>query len=619
MDRNTIIGLVLIGVIMIVFSIYNTPSKEELAKQKHTLDSLSLAQIKEKQDSVVKTAQFKAARHPDSSQVTKSAIKDTSIFSNDSTGTNEKFTTVDLDKMKVTFTNKGGEIYSVEIKNYKTWDKKPLILFSNNEDSFSYEFFVHGKKINTGNLYFTCDKGNLQLKGQEKETISFRSYAGSSGKYIEEQYQFTGNSYEINYSFNLVNMDSLIPANRDITLDWNESLNKLEENPDDERRYTAIYYKFLGEDVDNLSPRSNDSKTSLPKLEWISFKQHFFNSTLIYSQGFEDGNLSVANAGTGKELKLMHADANLSYSPQPKLSYNMQWYFGPNSFYGLKKLGIGLEQIIPLGYTPFQWISTPVNKWIIIPIFYFLSKYISNYGIIILLLTIFLRIVLLPFTYKSFLSGAKMKVLKPEIDELKDKYKGDQTKFGQEQMKLFQKAGVSPLGGCLPLLFQMPILVAMYSFFPSSIELRQQHFLWVKDLSSYDSIYNFSTNIPLIHQFYGNHVSLFTLLMLVSQILMSWYNSQYAVGMNNQMKWMQYIFPIFLVGIFNSLPAALTYYYFLSNILSLIIMVIIREFFIDEKAIHAQIQENKKKTPKRGGWMERLEKMQREQQKKNKR
>ncbi len=311
----------------------------------------------------------------------------------------------------------------------------------------------------------------------------------------------------------------------------------------------------------------------------------------------------------------MHADVSLTYSPLPKQSYNMQWYFGPNSYYGLKKLDIGLEQIIPLGYFPFQWISAPVNKWIIIPTFYFLSKYISNYGIIILLLTILLRIILLPLTYRSFLSGAKMKVLKPEIDELKEKYKNDQTKFTQEQMKLSQKAGVSPLGGCLPLLLQMPILVAMYSFFPSSIELRQQHFLWAKDLSSYDSIYNFSTSIP----FYGNHVSLFTLLMLASQLAMTWYNSQYAVGMNNQMKWMQYVFPFILLGLFNNFSAALTYYYFLSNVISLILMIIIREYFIDEKAIHAQIQENKKKTPKRGGWMERLEKMQREQQKKIKR
>ncbi len=280
MDRNTIIGLVLIVVLMILFGIYKMPSKEQLAKQKHTLDSLNLVQLKEKQDSISRFIRIKTTTHADTSaaiqsQVVKS-IADTSVFSTGSTETTEKFTTVENDKMKVTFINKGGEIYSVEIKNYKTWDQKPLILFNNGEDTFNYQFFARSKKINTGNLFFTCDKGDLHLNGQQKETISFRSYAGNSRRYIEQLYEFTGNSYEINYSFNLINMDSLIPANRDITLDWNESLNKLEENPDNERIYTTVYYKFLGEDVDNLSTRSNDSKNSLPKLEWISFQTTLF-------------------------------------------------------------------------------------------------------------------------------------------------------------------------------------------------------------------------------------------------------------------------------------------------------------------------------------------------------
>ena len=611
MDRNTIIGLVLIAAILIGLTYYNTPSKEQLAKEKHTLDSLNLAQQRERQDSITKTAQFKSA-YTDTSHVSKVTTPAT-VFDGDTSARTEKFTTFENDKMKVTFSNKGGKIYSVEIKNYKTWDQKPLFLFANGENAFSYQFFTGNLKVTTGDLFFTSDKGDQHISGQQKQTISFRSYAGNTKRYIEQQYQFTGNSYEISYSFNLVNMDSLIPANQqNINLVWNTSLNKLEENPDNERTYTTVYYKFLGSDVDNLSTRSDDNKKLPGSLEWISFKQHFFTSTLIYPTGFQDGILSVTNDLSNKKLKTMNADVNLVYAHQPVQSYNMQWYFGPNSYNGLKQMHIGLEQIIPLGYGIFEWMSAPVNKWIIIPTFYFLNKYISNYGIIILLLTILLRIILLPFTYRSFLSGAKMKVLKPEIDELKAKYKDDQTKFGQEQMKLFQKAGVSPLGGCLPMLFQLPILVAMYAFFPSSIELRQEHFLWAKDLSSYDSIYNFSAAIP----FYGNHVSLFTLLMLVSQLLMTWYNSQYAVGMNNQMKWMQYIFPVILLGVFNSLSAALTYYYFLSNILSLLLMVIIREYFIDEKAIHAQIQENKKKTPKKGGWIERLEKMQREQQKK---
>jgi YidC/Oxa1 family membrane protein insertase len=310
----------------------------------------------------------------------------------------------------------------------------------------------------------------------------------------------------------------------------------------------------------------------------------------------------------------MTAELFLPYKHTQRNDYAMQFYFGPNKYEDLRKLGNGMEGIVPLGWGFFSWFAAPINRYCIIPLFDLFSMFISNYGIIILLMTVLIKVVLMPFTYRSLLSAAKMKVIKPEIDELKAKYKDDQAKFGQEQLKLFQKAGVSPLGGCLPMALQLPFLVAMYSFFPISIELRQKAFLWATDLSSYDSIYNFPHGFSL--PWYGDHVSLFTLLMTATSILTAVYNNQLN-SVSGQAKWMQYIFPIMLLGIFNNLPAALTYYYFLSNVITFGLQWIVQNYFLDHAAIHKQIQERKKMpAKKKSGFLARLEEMQREQAKK---
>ena len=306
----------------------------------------------------------------------------------------------------------------------------------------------------------------------------------------------------------------------------------------------------------------------------------------------------------------MKADLVMSYDKnQNDLNFPMRFYFAPNNYYQLKDMNIGLENIIPLGYGIFSAIAAPITKYFILPSFRILSSFISNYGIIILIMTLVLRLILLPLTYRSFRSAAKMRVLQPEIQVLRDKYKNDQAALGQEQMKLFRQAGVNPLGGCIPLLLQLPILAAMYSFFPQSIELRQQSFLWTKDLSTYDSILNFGFSIP----FLGDHLSLWTLLMTAVSIFMAVYNNQFT-GATAQMKWMTYVTPILLLGIFNSQPAAMTYYWTISNLITLLFQILIREFFIDEDAIHRQMQENKKKPKKKSGFQQRLEDMMRQQQ-----
>jgi YidC/Oxa1 family membrane protein insertase len=381
-----------------------------------------------------------------------------------------------------------------------------------------------------------------------------------------------------------------------------------------ERNSTSLYFRYWNDDVENISERGTGQITASSKVQWVSFKHHFFNSTLIATRPFDSGIfLTEYEADSTSYVKQMQAEIMLPYSGEASVSYPMQWYFGPNSYQDLRRLDLELQKIIPLGVGLFGGISLPINKYFIIPVFNFLNNYSMNYGVIILIMTILLRILLFPLNYRSFVSAAKMRVLKPELDELREKYKADQQRFGQEQLKLFRQAGVNPLGGCLPLLVQLPILAAMYTFFPLSIELRQQGFWWATDLSTYDSVLNLNFAIP----FYGNHVSLWTLIMTITSIAFAVYNNQLS-GITGQMKWMTYIFPVMLLGIFNSLPSALTYYYTLTNVFSFLQQWIIKKFILNEDAIHRQIQENKKKPMKKSGWQERLEKLARQQQQQRK-
>ncbi len=612
MDKNTIIGLVLIGALLLVWSIYNQPSKEQLAFQKHVQDSIELVNKQVQKDEATKAANTKTSS-PELSAIdttpAKVALVNAGYFS-DSTNTHEDFLTIENDVLKVTLTNKGGRVYSVELKKYKTHEGKNMVLFESSSSEFSYVFFSGTSQINTSDIYFKTENKSVLVTGKDSSTIQYRAYL-SADKYIEQTYTIRPSSYMIGYNLLLKGLDSIITQNNQfLTLIWKQRLLNGEHTITDNKTYSSVYYKYPNESASSLSLTADASDKFPAALQWISFKQHFFNSSIIAPKIFEQGNAKVSLDTGTVFVKTMKAELVMPYEHNKENSYAMNFYFGPNHYQSLRKFGIGLEEIVPLGWGIFSWFATPINKYFILPLFNLLNDFISNYGIIILIMTLLIRGITLPLTYKSMVSAAKMKVLKPEIDELKEKYKDDQGKFGQEQMKLFGKAGVNPLGGCLPLLIQIPILTAMYSLFPNAIELRMQPFLWAKDLSSYDSIWNFPNHFSL--PFYGDHVSLFTLLMTVTQIIMAVYTSQ----MNNvtgQMKWMQYIFPVMLLGIFNNLSAALTYYYFLFNLFSIIMQWGVQKYMIDEKAIHAQIQENKKKTPKKLGFMARLEDMQKKQ------
>ena len=614
MDRNAIVGFVLIALIFIGYMIYNAPTKEEMERAKHKQDSIALVQKQQHLADSLQQVSPKADSTKGSS-LHSQGIASQGIFK-DSLAAGEQLVIIENEVMKVTLSSKGGKVISVELKKYRTYDQKPLELFEQNSTKFGYSFFSGTNQVSTNEILFTPVGKSFSVTGHDSNTVSFRAYT-SPGHYIEESYTLKGNSYLLGYSLNLVGMDSVIRSNNPfLNLEWNTRLNHTEKDIVQERNYSTIYFRNWDDDVDYISERSTGSMNAPGKLQWISFKQRFFNAALISGQPFDQGNFATQIDENSSTIKSMHAELVLPFDNTKKVvRFPMMFYYGPNNYQQLKQLGdFELQKIIPLNGGIFGVISFPINKYFIIPLFNFLNRYIFNYGLIILIMTVLLRIILFPLTYRSFLSAAKMRVLKPEIDELKEKYKDDQQRFGQEQLKLFRSAGVNPLGGCIPSLLQLPILAAMYTYFPLSIELRQQPFLWAKDLSTYDSILNLGFSIP----FYGNHVSLFTLIMTATSILFAIYNNQLS-GVTGQMKYMAYIFPIMLLGVFNSLPAALTYYYSLSNIIGFIQQWIIKNYIIDEDAIHRRIQENKKKPLKKSKFQERLEQMARAQQQKTRR
>ncbi len=526
--------------------------------------------------------------------------------------------------MKITFSNKGGRPYKIELKNYQTYDSLPLILFDGPETLFGLNFFAQNRSIKTEDLYFTSNASSKDIvvtgpvvkKGSDgkikfnnenpggKDSIAFRLEI-SPGKYLEYVYTLGYNSYMVGFSINFHGMNDYIASNQSI-LDflWGYKVPRQEKmSKYGEDRYTNIIYKFYQDEVDNLSQSKSEEKNLNTKVKWIGFKQLFFNSTIIANESFPNALINQEKfRDDPKYLGNFSADIALPYDGKENDNIGMRFYFGPNHYQTLSQYKIDLERQIYLGYA----IVRPVNKYLIIPVFNFLHKFINNYGIIILLLTIFIKTLLFPFTYKSYMSQAKMRALKPEIDELNAKYGKDKAMEKQQAtMALYKKAGVNPMGGCLPMLLQFPILISMFFFFPGSIELRQQSFLWAHDLSTYDSILNLPFNIPA----YGNHVSLFCLLMTVTTIISTSLNQQAATSQGMPgMKTMMYIMPVMFLFILNNYSAGLSYYYFLANVITIGQTYIIRSF-VDEEKIRSQLQANKKKPAKKSNFQKRLEDM----------
>lgn len=454
--------------------------------------------------------------------------------------------------------------------------------------------------IETGDLDFS-------VQSQSENSIVLE-HKFKSGGAIEQEYSFSDKKYLVDYKIRLVDLEESIHRKHSTyDLVWDVKLPLQERALKSERNVSSVYYKYKGEkSVDNLSASKDEDEDDLQAgVHWISFKQQFFMSTMIFPQGLSEAGTQIMVEKPENEDYVAHMTANLSmpYSFDKNDEQNIQFYFGPNHYQTLKKLDVKLERTIELGPSIFSW----VNKLIVIPIFNWLSKYIASYGLIILLLTLFIKLVLIVPMFKSYLSTAKMRILKPELDAIKEKTGGDMTKMQQEQMKLYKRVGVSPFGGCLPQLVQLPILIALFRFFPSSIELRQKSFLWASDLSTYDSWISFGTSLPLI----GDHLSLFTLLMAASSLLYTIYSQQASAGMNNQMKYIMYLMPIMLFFWFNSYAAGLSYYYFLANMITFGQNFIFSKWIVDEDKIRKQMEANKNKkvSVKKSRFQKRLEEM----------
>jgi YidC/Oxa1 family membrane protein insertase len=601
MDRNSVIGFVLLGALLIGYIFWNQQSTNTAKLEKARQDSIAnLNKPKEEQAKVIDST--------GSSTVLDSARLQSEYgpFAAAANGT-EQQQVLENKLVKITFSNKGGEPRTIQLLDFKTSDGKPLFLQQGSFNRTGLKIpLANNQSLNTSDAYFAPQP--VQKNADGSQTISYR-LGTSTNQYLEYVYTLKADSYLVDYTINLIGMQNVLPKGN-INFQWNSQADRQEHNMEQERLNNQIHYRFADKDHDYFT-LTNRSQEKLDKpIQWISFKQQFFNITLLArKENFASAEINTKVPESGNIVGQNMTTLAIPYNGAAAYSFPMEVYYGPNHYQTLKRMDVDLEKIIPLGSGIFAFVKY-VNKWIIIPVFNFLGSLTSNYGLIILLLTIFIRLIIAPFTYQSYVSAAKMKVLKPELDELRAKHKDDQQAFGVEQMKLFRSAGVNPLGGCLPALMQLPILVAMYSFFPSSIELRQESFLWAKDLSTYDSIYTFGFDIP----FYGDHISLFTILMTITSLILAFYNRGMTDQSNPVMKYMPYVFPVMLLGIFNKLAAALTYYYFLSNVISILLQWVIQTFVINHDKIHAKIQENKLKPKKQSAWAGKLEEMQKRQQ-----
>ncbi len=645
-DKKTLIGIGLIVVIMIVWGIWMQPSKEERQREaaikKHALDSTNAAN-REKfiQDSI----ELVKANLPDTNAI----IKDSAIlnlpdsiqeivldsiklanakntmgaFASNATG-ESRLITVETEKFLLTFNTKGGNIHRAQLIGHQSYksrfvDKKKdtLDLFIPEESGFNTYLSTEGKSAESNILFFTTNAKSTKIKGSETTKLSFKIFANNdSSKYLEYVYTISGNDYMINFDVNMVGLDKVIdPGVNELPFTWTMGCPSQEHKVSKERENSNIYYSDMEGEVRQVKggvKGVKDREIKFP-LKWVSFKQQFFSAALIPNNGFP-GNMYTMSTIPGLKddaNKKFEAELAIPYNYAPKESFQMRMYLGTNHRNTLKSYHIGLAKQIDIGqFFLIEWINLGV-----IEVFNFFAKAGMNYGIIIIMLTLIIKLITMPLIYKTFVSSAKMRLLKPDIDALGEKFKPEEAMQKQQAvMQLYRKAGVSPLSGCIPALLQMPILFAMIAFFPAAFELRQQGLLWANDLTTYDSILDLPFNIPA----YGSHVSLFALLMTITTIFYTKMNSSQMTATGGiqaqQMKIMMYLMPVVFLIFLNSYSAALSYYYFLSNLISILLMLFIRRFMIDEKKLHSQIEENKKKTPKKSKWMGRMEEIQKARQ-----
>lgn len=681
MDKNTILGLLLMGAVIFGFTWLNAPdesqvskSNEEVAKEKSSEMSLVGDSISAKEwsnivavvkqygkqtdngevtlanenvnltvagdelkgsvacgDTVFAVDDLKKTAAPDSRLITNAALANlrtavssftkysnfVKFVSGDSTTVKLKNNLLDID-----IATKGGMISRVELLNYTAYSNGkngPAVLFENNNNSYSFVLNTHTQRYDTKDFYFTPiveNDSTVLMKLEFEKSVSFGI-----------RYTLPNDSYKVRMEVVQQNMDAIIPTNiANMDFQWSQMVQRHERGEMFEERNSALYYKYLGGDTDYLSETSSDNEDIEDKLKWVAFKDQFFSCVLIADSYFLGTN-ELSSKVIDKEsplhknyMKDLSVSSQLDYSSSNPKPAAFTFFFGPNEYKLLDKYSevandedLELTRLIPLGWSMFRWINTII----IIPIFNFLGTLDLNYGIIILILTFFIKLILFPLTYKSYSSQAKMRVLAPDIKAINDKYPGQENALKRQQktMELYNQAGANPMSGCLPMLLQMPILIAMFSFFPSCIELRGESFLWADDLSAPDIIYSWDAHIPFISTFFGNHISLFCLLMTVVNIIYTYINMQSNPSNNSMpgMKWMMYLMPVMFLVFFNNYAAGLSYYYFLSLLITIAQTYAFR-FIIKEDKVRAKMAENAKKPKKKSGFMARLEEAQRQAQ-----
>lgn len=626
MDKNTIIGFVLMIAVLIGFSWFTQPSQEEILAQQRYNDSIAAVEaaqaleMQEWQQQVDSAAQAAIIPTVVDSLTADSLhqvelIAQYGAFASVAEG-NEEIVTLENDVLALELSTRGGYIRKATLKDYKNYtgkDTTDVVLFQDNDNRYGYIFNTGSRIIDTQQLYFTPTSNDSTVD----MTLNL-----AGGAQWNIRYTLPQGSYRVAMEITQNGMEKVIPRNI-VSLDmyWDLKMPRQEKGRMFEQQNSALYYKYPGDDVDNLRQKGSQDKSINTSLKWIGYKDQFFTSAFIADNNFSEAFLASEDLDRDPVyLKKFHSEAVIDYTPMNANVGTFSIFLGPNDYKLFRSYDkdvdkadrLDLDRVIPLGWPLFRWINT----LIIINVFDFLGKFISNYGLIIFLLTIFIKLILFPFTFKSYQSQAKMRVLQPQMQALNEKYPNpeDAMKKQNAMMELYSRAGVNPMGGCLPMLLQMPILVAMFSFFPSSIELRGESFLWAKDLSSYDAIVEWDTYIPLITPYFGNHISLFCLLMTITNILYTKITmAQSGQASMPGMKWMMYLMPVMFMVFFNNYASGLSYYYFVSLLITIIQTWAIRKM-IDEKKVLAQLEANARKPQKKSGFMARLEEAQRQQE-----
>ena len=635
-NKNTLIGFLLIAAILFGWMYFMTPSKEQLAEQQRIQDSIRQARLEQMALDSLRMVQQQDAQTTalmaDSTQLSEmdsigraqmmqNNLRDKfGIFAVSAQGTEQTWT-IENKLQKLTFSSKGGFLKQVELKDYKTYDSLPLISFDPETAKFDLSFFAQNRIVNTSQFYFQpymngqpYSGGDITVAEGDSVVFTLRMPTAEADKYLEYVYTVRYDNYMMDFDIRTVGLKDVIANNADyLTIDWDVDLMKQEKSTDRFAGESVYYRSLTDKDVDHLNEQKDSEQTVNSKLKWVSFKQRFFCNVIVAKNEFENARMATLtrNSNNPRYFKSMSANIEVPYDVKADTNViPMQLYFGPNHFKTLRSYGIGLQDQINLGnFFLIRWINYGV-----IAVFNWLSSYGWNYGIVILILTILIKTLLFPLAFKSYKSSAITRVLKPEMEAINAKYPKEEDAMKKQQavMNLQRQAGVSPASGCLPALLQFPILIAIFRFFPASIELRQQPFLWADDLSTYDSIIEFPKFLGM------DHLSLFTLLMTITTFIYTYVNNkQMDVSSNPQMKpmkWMMYLMPIMFFGIFNNYSSGLSYYYMLVNIITFIQMFVFRKM-INEDKVRATIEENKRKPQKKSNFMKRLEEAQKQQAK----